>query len=115
MGNNSKINPPYTKQSLQDMSTANNIQINLVSDSGGYKQTFEIPCAWLGAPTRPLVGVCQFNTVSWWEYPDGSAGTSLCLWTCSSANETVQGNSIGYCQYTYNGVDRSAVCIKLVF
>lgn len=106
-----------TKQALQDMSGANNIQVNLVSESSPNKQKFEIPCAWLGSPTsRPLIGVCQWNTVSsQWEYPGGSAGTSLSLWTPSSALETVQGNSIGYCQYTYNGVDRSAVCIRLVF
>jgi len=106
-----------TKQTLQNMTTGNNIQVNLVAESGGNKQKFEIPCAWLGAPTsRPLVGVCQFNTVSsQWEYPGGSAASSLLLWTCSASSETVQGNSIGYCQFTYNGVDRSAVCIRLVF
>ena len=106
-----------TKQALQNMVTANNIQINLVSESSPNKQKFEIPCAWLGAPTsRPLIGVCQFNTVSsQWEYPGGSAGTSLALWTCGASSETVQGNLIGYCQYTYNGVDRSSVCIRLVF
>jgi hypothetical protein len=106
-----------TKQTLQNMSTANNVQVNLVTESGGNKQKFEIPCAWLGAPTnRPLVGVCQWNTVSsQWEYPGGSAGTSLAIWTASPASETVQGSPIGYCQYTYNSTDRSAVCIRLVF
>lgn len=106
-----------TQQGLQNMSTANNILISLVAESGGNKQKFEIPCAWLGSPTnRNLCGVCQWNTVSCaWEYPGGSAATSLTLWTPSSATETVQGNSIGYCQYTYNSVDRSAVCIRLVF
>jgi hypothetical protein len=106
-----------TKQTLQNMSTANNIQISLVAESGGNKQKFEIPCAWLGAPTsRPLTGVCQWNTVSGqWEYPGGSALTSLAVWTASASTETVQGNPIDYCQYTYNSVDRSAVCIRLVF
>jgi len=104
-----------TKQTIQNMSTATNIQINLVTESGGNKQKFEIPCAWLSAP-RPLVGVCQWNTVSsQWEYPGGSAGTSLALWTPSAAVETIQTLPIGYCQYTYNSVDRSAVCIRLVF
>jgi len=106
-----------TQQGLQNMSTANNILISLVAESGGNKQKFEIPCAWLGTPTnRNLCGVCQWNTVSSaWEYPGGSAAASLTLWTPSSATETVQGNSVGYCQYTYNSVDRSAVCIRLVF
>jgi len=106
-----------TKQTLQNMSTANNIQLSLVADSSPNKQKFEIPCAWLGAPTnRSLVGVCQWNAVSsQWEYPGGSAGTSLSLWTASSTTETVQVNSVGYCQYTYNSIDRSGVCIRLVF
>ena len=99
------------------MLTANCVQINLVSDVDPDKQKFEIPCAWLGAPTsRPLVGVQQYNTVSsQWEYPGGSAVASLNIWSTSSSTETVQGNVIGYCQYTYNGVDRSSVCIRLVF
>ena len=106
-----------TKQSLQNMSTATNICMQLVAETGGNKQKFEIPCAWLGAPiNRPLVGICQYNTVSGsWEYPGGSAASSLTLWTSSGSTETVQGNSIGYCRYTYNGVDRSTVCIRLVF
>ena len=95
------------------MSTANNILISLVAESGGNKQKFEIPCAWLNAP-RNLVGVCQWNTVSnAWEYPGGSAVASLTLWTPSSATETVQGNRLVI--VNYNSVDRSAVCIILVF
>ena len=105
-----------TKQTLVAMGTSP-VQLNVVTESGGNKQKFEISCAWLGAPTnKPLLGVCQYNTVSaQWEYPGGTEATSLALWTCSASSETVQGNLIGYCQYTYNGVDRSAVCIRLVF
>jgi hypothetical protein len=103
-----------TKQALQNMATANNIQLNLVADSSPDKQKFEVPCAWLSS--RPLIGVCQWNTVSsQWEYPGGSAGTSLAIWSCSAASETVQALSIGYCRYTYNSTDRAAVCIRLVF
>lgn len=107
-----------TAQALQNMSTANDIQITLQPETGGYKQKFEIPCAWLGAPiSRPLVGVCQWNTVSsQWEYPGGSAPNSLTIWTCTPASETVQGSSIGYCQFTYNGACRAVTtCIRLVF
>jgi hypothetical protein len=106
-----------TKQTLVNMATANNIQINLCADSTPNKQKFEIPCAWLGAPiSRPLVGVCQWNTVSsQWEYPGGTAGTSLNLWACSAASETTCAGLTGYCRYTYCCVDRSAVCIRLVF
>jgi hypothetical protein len=106
-----KISPLY------NMSSANNICIEVPAESGGNKQKFEIPCAWLGAPTsRPLVGVCQWNTVSsQWEYPGGSAACSLNLWTASSTTENVQGNTIGYCQYTHACGDRGSVCIRLVF
>jgi len=116
-GTTSSISTLSKQTTLRDMSTANNICMELLTETGGTKQKFEIPCAWLGAPTnRPLVGVCQYNTLSsQWEYPGGSAGTSLTLWTSSSASETVEGNSVGYCRYTYNGVDRSSVCIRLVF
>ena len=105
-----------TKQTLCIMGTSP-VQLNVVTEGGGNKQQFEIPCAWLGAPTnKPLLGVCQYNTVSaQWEYPGGSQATSLALWNCSASSETIQGNSIDYCQYTYNGVDRAAVCIRLVF
>jgi len=103
-----------TKQQLYNMSTANNILINLIAETNGYKQKFEIPCVWLSS--RPLYGVCQWNNVSnSWEYPGGSATSSLNLWTPSSATETVQNNSIGYCRYTFNGVCRGSTCIRLVF
>jgi hypothetical protein len=103
-----KISPLY------NMSTANNIEINLAAESGGNKQKFEIPCAWLSS--RSLTGVQQYNTVSaQWEYPGGNASQSLTLWNGSSVTETVQGNSVGYCQYTHACADRSSVCIRLVF
>ena len=103
-----KISPLY------NMSTANNIVIELPAESGGNKQKFEVPCAWLSS--RSLQGVQQYNTVSaQWEYPGGSAACSLNLWSCSAASETIQGNSVGYCQYTHACGDRGGVCIRLVF
>lgn len=99
---------------LSNMATANCVQINLVADSSPNKQTFEIPCAWLSS--RPLVGVQQYNTVSsQWEYPGGSAASSLVIWTCSASSETTCCGSTGYCKYVYNSTDRGAVCIRLVF
>jgi len=96
------------------MITGNNVTMTMVAESGGNKQKFEIPTAWTGA--RPLVAVQQFNTVSsTWEYPGGSAASSVALWTTSSVTESVQGNTINYTQYTYNGTDRSSVQIRLVF
>ena len=103
-----KVSPLY------NMSSANNIEINLAAESGGNKQKFEVPCAWL--TSRPLNGVQQYNTVSaQWEYPGGSASQSLTLWNCSSATETIQGSSVGYCQYTHACGDRGSVCIRLIF
>ena len=108
IGTISKISPLY------NMSSANNIVIQLPAESGGNKQKFEVPCAWL--TSRSLQGVQQYNTVSaQWEYPGGDATSSLSLWTCSAASETVQGNSVGYCQYTHACGDRGGVCIRLVF
>jgi hypothetical protein len=106
-----------TQQTAVSMLTGNNVQISLVAESGGNKQKFEIPDAWTGAPTnRPLTGVLTFNTVSsQWEYELGTAPLSLTRWTTSAVNETIQGNSINYTQYTYNSTDRSAVLIRLVF
>jgi len=105
-----------TSQALQNMSTANNIQINLCGEVNPDKQKFEIPCAWLSAP-RPLTGVRTWvGVASAWCYLNGGTPTSsLSEWTPSPAIETVQGNSIGYCQYTFNGIDRSATCIRLEF
>ncbi|MDD5648886.1 MAG: hypothetical protein PHF86_00470 [Candidatus Nanoarchaeia archaeon] len=105
-----------TKQSLVSMLSGNNITINLVGDPTNY-QKFDIPVAWTGTPTnRPLVGVLQYNTVSGqWEYPGGSAASSLLIWTTSSVTETVQGNVINYTRYTYNQDPRGAVQIRLVF
>jgi hypothetical protein len=105
-----------TKQTLVPM-TSNCVQVNMVAESGGNKQTFDIACAWLGAPTnRPIIAIEQWNTVSSiWECPGGSAAASLALWTKSPATLNVQGSSVGYCQYTYNSTDRAAVCIRLKF
>jgi hypothetical protein len=101
-----------TKQTLVSMISANNIQLNLVAESGN-KQKFEIPTAWTGAPTnRPLVGVMQYNTFAHvYEYPGGSAAASLLLWTTSAVAE----GGINYTRYTYNGTDRGSVQIQLMF
>ena len=110
------ITTPLEKISpLYNMSTQNNICIAFPAETVTDKQKFEIPCAWLSLP-RPLTAVCLWNSVgSTWEYQGGSAGASLTYWTPSSATETIQTISVGYCQYTYNGVQRGAACIRLVF
>jgi hypothetical protein len=84
----------------------------LVAESGGNKQSFEIPIAW----PSPLVGIETYNTVSTqWEFELGSAIASLTRWTTSIATETIQGYTISYTQYTYNGPDRSSTSIRLQF
>lgn len=103
-----------TKQSLVSMVSGNNIVIVLVAEIGG-KQRFEIADAWLTG--RPLIGVQQLNTVSGlYEYPGGTAGSSLSLWNITSSTEVIQGNTINYKTYTYNSsVDRAGVSIRLIF
>ena len=106
-----------TEQTLVSMLNGNNIVFNLVAETGGNKQKFDIPNPWTGTPTnRPLVGVQTFNTVSnQWEYQGGSAGASLTFWSTSSTTHTIESNIINYTRYTYNSTDRSAIQIRLVF
>ena len=113
----SNITTP-SPQAAVSMLAGNSIELTLVDEAGGQKQKFEIPTAWTGAPTnRPLVGVQQYNTIAHaWEYPGGTAGSSLLLWNTSSVNETVQGNSIPYTRFTYNNpAGRNSVQIMLMF
>lgn len=104
IGSISKVSPLY------NMGTANNIVLELCAETSTDKQKFEVPCAWLGAPTsRPLNGISWYNDLS------GSWVTETSCWVSSSATESVQGNTIGYCQYTYNGAQRGGICIRLEF
>ena len=40
---------------------------------------------------------------------------SLTYWTIFAVTESVQGNTINYTRYEYNGTDRGSVQIRLVF
>jgi hypothetical protein len=106
-----------TKQSLVAMTTAGPITLAMVAESGGNKQAFEVPNAWIGTPTNnPLTGIITLNSVSGlWEYELGNAALSLTRWTTSSVTETIQGSIINYTKYTYNGPDRSTTQIRLEF
>lgn len=76
------------------------------------KQKFEIPVPW----TASLTGIENYNTVSaQWENELGSKALSLTRWTTSSVTETIQGYTISYTRYTYNGPDRAATTIRLQF
>lgn len=107
----------YTQRPLVSMKTGNNIVFPMVPETGGNKQKFSIPDPWTGAPTsRALTGIQTYNTVSnTWEYQGGSAANSLTFWNTSGTNRTIQGNSIPYTNYTYNGTDRSSIDVRLVF
>ena len=101
-----------TKQNLVSMISSNAIEFSMVAESGGNKQTFEIPNAW----SRSLISVETFDTVSnTWKYEGGSAAQSLLRWTLGSDNHVIQGNTITYKKYTYNSTDRSAIRIRLNF
>jgi hypothetical protein len=106
-----------TKQSLVIMTTTGPITLSMVSESGGNKQAFEVPNAWIGAPiNNPLTGIKTFNTISsQYEYQGGTPGASLTYWVSSSVTEIIQGTIINYTRYTYNGTDRSNIIIQLEF
>lgn len=107
----------YSPQSLNSMSS-DSVQIDMVPETGGEKQKFSIPNAWTGAPTlNPIIGIETLNTNSnKWEYTGGTAASSLLLWDVSNGiNRTIQGNSVSYDNYVYNGTDRSSINIRLIF
>lgn len=101
-----------TKHTLYSMISGNNIEFTLVSESGIYKQKVDIPLDW----PNPLLGIETFNSVTnQWEYQTGSPASSLTFWTTSATTHTIQGNVVNYTRYTYNGVNRSSVKIRLKF
>ena len=103
----------WTKQPLVSMLYGNNFVFNMVAETGGDKQTFAMATDWLTA--RPITGIQTFNTVSnQWEYQGGSAGTSLTYWTQTPDTAVIQFNVINYTIFTYNGVDRANVQIKII-
>lgn len=98
-----------TKQALVSMLNANNVQITLVAETGGNKQFFDIPDAWLLA--RPLVSVQYFNTLSGqWDTTNRISEFSI-----TTVSNSVQGNSVSYKRYTYTGIDRGSLLIRLIF
>lgn len=98
-----------TKQSLVSMIGGNYIQLSLVAESGGNKQTFWLPNPWIGS--RPLVSIQYFNTVS----NQFDTTNKVTDFTTSSDTFLVQGNSISYTKYTNNTSDRGALLIRLIF
>jgi hypothetical protein len=85
-----------TKQSLQ--ATGSTITTNMVAESGGNKQTIDIPDNWGGITTLQ-----QYNTLS------GSWDTiDLSTFTISFVTNVIQGNVVNYTRYTHNGANIGA-------
>jgi hypothetical protein len=84
----------YTKQALV-LHTSTYFSATMVAESGGNKQTMQIPTV-----ATPIVGIQFYNTNNFqWEYILGNAASSLTTFTVSD----IVVNSIAYKQYTHNG------------
>ena len=96
---------------LYSMITPSDIDIDLVAEVGNIKQTFDIPNVF-----SSITGIRTLNTTTGdFEYQAGSGGNGLGKWTTSSVTQIVQGNVVNYTRYTYNGVDRGSITIRLEF
>jgi hypothetical protein len=104
-----------TQQVLVSMITGTNIVLNLVAEPNNInKQFIEIPNIWL--TNRPIIGIQEFNANSGnFEYPGGSAASSLTYYTQSSVVKTIIGNNINYTRFTHNSTQRGALQIRLIF
>jgi len=98
-----------TEQSLLSMITANNIEKDLVAESGGNKQYFDIPDAWLG--NRSLTSIQFFNTVS----GAFDSNNQINSFTESATTHTIERETIDYTRFTNSGADRGEIKIKLIF
>jgi hypothetical protein len=66
----------------------------MVAETGnGDKQTIDIPDAW-----STITGIQQFNTLS-----NSWDTVQLSTFTTSATTQTIQGNSVNYTKYVYNG------------
>lgn len=95
-----------TKQSLISMLNSTYVNISLVAEKGGYKQTFDVPDTW----PNSLQTVETYNTVT-----DKWEDTGLDQWNISTATHTIQSNTVNYIRYVYNGPDRGSIDIRLKF
>jgi len=94
-----------TKQGLVSMISGNNIQISLAAESGGNKQAFWIPNAWL--TNRALTSVQYFNTVS------NQFDATNQIGDFTTNTQTIGG--VSYTKYTYTGSNRGGITIRLIF
>jgi len=91
--------------------------MTLVSEDGVNKQKFKIPVARLNL--HALTGIKNFNPLATppndWYYEQGNQSASLAMWTVTDSSENIQGYSTPYKLYTYNGVNRGEMKIRLEF
>jgi len=87
-----------TKQALA-LHNAIYWQINMVAESGVYKQTAWFPDAFI-----PITGIQFYNTISGiWEWIGGSKVNSLTMFTITTTQLNINGNMVNYKVYTHNG------------
>ncbi len=98
-----------TEQSLVSMLVGNNVVLNLVAESGGNKQFFDIPQIW--TDSRPLTKIefFDFNTNAW------NSQNQLSTFTRVTNTHTVNGSVINYHRYTNNTSNRGAIRLRLIF
>jgi len=97
-----------TELNLYSMLNANNIEIDLIGETGGNKQKFEIPDTWITNRGTPKVE--YFNTVSNQYDPTDKIGD----FDTTPETKTIEGNSVNYTRFTHNKSDRANIKIKLI-
>lgn len=107
-GNTASI-ASVTEQSLKSMLNTSAIIIDLVDETGGNKQSFEFPEAWLNL--NAIQSIQNFNTVS----NQFDPSNQISAFTVSNISKTIEGQTVAYKRYTHNGSDRGAIKIKINF
>ena len=106
-------------QSLIPMSTNpapnNTTGLLLVAESGGNKQTFDVPNAWASGGGVQGIKSYDTNTNQWTYEGSSTQAYSLTFWTQSSVTHTIEGNTVNYKEFVYNGLDRGPMAIYLEF
>jgi hypothetical protein len=82
----------------------------LVPESGGNKQTFDVPTAWTNFDVKGIRN-WDTNTNQWVYQGSSTQAHSLDFWTTSS----VVHGSVNYKRFVYNGLDRGPMSIYLEF
>lgn len=97
-----------TKQPLYSMITTSMVELDMATEDGINRQSFEIPYEW--ELSNPLSTVETYNTAAgqWVE-------TGLATWDASTIYKTIYSNIVTYTKYIYNGPQRGSNKIRLVF